>query len=771
MEIAAQIADALDAAHERGIVHRDLKPANVKLTADGRVKVLDFGLAKLGDRESGPAPELTHSPTLTMGHTGAGMLLGTAAYMSPEQARGQAVDKRADIWAFGCVLFEMLTGRSPFGGATLTDTLAAIVDRDPDWRALPAATSPDLQHLVRRCLEKDPKRRLRDIGDVPFHLAPPPDTRAGDGSVRAVGPAWIAATLLVAVASIAATVLVLRRPATQPRPFRSSIIAPPGTAFTERDLTEHPQFALSPDGTRLAFVAATGTARPQLWVRSLALGSAQTIAGSEDAAGPFWSPDSRAVAFFARNKLKKAALDGSPPQELATVTFDIRSGAWSRDGVILFPEANGGRLLQVADSGGPFSPASVLDESRNETAHRWPQFLPNGRSFLFFVASATPANSGVYLGTLGSVSKKLVMNAQANAVFVPPGSLLFERNGALTRQRFDPQTGGLSGDPEPLGDRILGLPGPGYLPLSAANDGTLAFWNTVHTPSELVWFDAMGRELGHVGLGGLRYDAPVLSPDGTKVLVSQRDEANMTDLLQVDLATGRSSRVTFTRGSGRFAIWSADGQDIVYSANFGGPAQLVRKAASGAGAETIIAGPGEHYVVFPEQWSRDGQFVCYVVAARTGFDVWSLQVMTHKAQPVLASPANEVQPQLSPDGRWIAYTSDESGAWEVYVQGFNGREGKWLVSSGGGSQPMWRGDGRELFYVAQDGRLFAVDVGGGEAFVSGPLRTLFQTALPPMLAPYRSSYAVAPDGRRFLLTSLGSRRESAITIVVNGMSK
>ncbi len=766
LDIARQIADALDAAHEKGIIHRDLKPANIKITPEGVAKVLDFGLSKIAYGTDGASSQ---SPTITVGGTREGVILGTAAYMSPEQARGLSVDKRTDIWAFGCVLYEMLTGRPAFARDTVSDTLAAILEREPDWEALPAGTPPHVHRLLRRCLEKDPRKRTRDIGDARLDLGDAPAiAMPAPPAARPARAArfWIGLAAGVAVGAALAS-FAIRRPPPNVRPLRLSVVAPQGTTFTKRDITEHPQFALSPDGSRLAFIASAPGERSRVWVRSLESGAAQPVSGTEDASGPFWAPDGQNVAFFARGKLKKVSLNGAAPLDLADITFDILNGTWSPEGLILFPGGNGGPLFRVPSDGGPVTAATTLDASRGETAHRWPQFLPDGRRFIFLVNSATPANAGVYLGSIDSPSKTRIMASGSSAAYAAPGYLLFEQNGALTRQRFDARAGTLSGQPEALGDRILGLRGPSYLPLSVAGNGTLAYWSGSLTPSELLWFDRGGRPLGKVG-AATRRDSPVLSPDGTKVLVSIRDNPNNNELWRFDLASGVSSRLTFTRGVARFAIWSPDSQHIAFSAADEDGPQLFQKAASGAGGETRIEGPGRHYALFPDDWSRDGRSILYVVAGRTAFDIWAVHVTERKAEPILETRANEVQPRLSPDGRWLAYTSDESGTWEVYVQGFKERRGKWLVSSAGGSQPLWRGDGKELFYAGLDGRLFAVTVSGDQTFEAGQPRPLFQTTLPPMLAPFRTGYAVSPDGQRFLLNSLHPNPEPpAITIVFN----
>ena len=768
LRIARQIADALEAAHEKGIIHRDLKPANIKVSATGAVKVLDFGLGKSFALEPGGVDQ-SQLPTATQ----AGMILGTPAYMSPEQARGRLLDKRSDIWSFGCVLYAMLAGRIPFAGDTVSDSIAAVLERQPDWEALPESTTAGIRRLLRLCLEKDPNRRLHDIADARIEIdealaEPASKVSPASPASRSASPRLLfrmGATLTLAV--IVLSILVLRRQPADVRALRLSVVPPAGTTFTARDLTAAPQFALSPDGSRIAFVATPRGQPPRLWVQELESGAAQPLQGTENASGPFWAPDSRRLAFFAHGKLKKVSLGGGLPQDLADVAIDVSTGAWNTGGTILLPDARGDGLFRISENGGPLKMATELDLARGETSHRWPQFLPGGRRFIFYVRSSTPENGGVYLGTLDSNTKTQVLRSGTNAVYADPGRLVFEQSGNLMVQDFDAETGALSGQPSALGDKVSALEAPSYLPLSIGKDGTMAYWNGQAPSTELQWFDRSGRPLGRLGTAE-RYQSPALSPDGKRLLVTERVTPNRHEIWSIDVSSGIASRLTFSPGRTRFAIWSPDGRDIVYSTFEEGSFRLVKKAASGAGRESVIFKPASFGTTMPEDWSRDGRWLIYNVTSKTGWDIWALDVAADsKVRPILEIPANQLQARLSPDGRWLAYASDESGSFEVYVQAFLS-QGRWLVSTDGGSQPLWRGDGRELYYIASDGRLIAVPIGGGPTFEAGSRRPLFQTRVGAMLAPFRTNYAVFSDGQRFLINNVSPQMaQDAITIAIN----
>jgi serine/threonine protein kinase/Tol biopolymer transport system component len=756
---ARQITEALDAAHEKGIVHRDLKPANIKITAAGVVKVLDFGLAKVALADG----VASQAPTRTSDGTRAGVLLGTVPYMSPEQARGQTVDKRTDVWAFGCVLYEMFTGRSAFAGETISDTIAAILEREPDWQALPGTTTANVRRLLQRCLAKDPKRRLRDIGDARVELDDAVASPIQVTEPRKVPPRWIwgvASGLVVLGLGLGWTIAQLRQPAVEMPTLRLTVTPPEGTQFRPNSGA-----AISPDGRLLAFV--TGSpAGVKLWIRPLDSLEARELPGTDAAAFPFWSPDSRSLGLFAAGKLKRVEVAGGLP----TVICDVgggRGGAWNEDGVILFNAVNDGPLLRVSATGGMPVPLTTIDTAEKENSHRFPQFLPGGRQFLYFVRSE---NSGVYLGSLERPHEKIrLLTSSTNAVFAADrnqqsGHLFWARDGALMAQAFDPQKELLMGEAITVAEEGGGTGVSGLAAVSVSNDGTLFYGGAGIEHYQLTWYGRDGTSLGILGqpepYGGLR-----ISPDGKRLALNRGQ-----DVWQMELARGVSTRVTFSGGGVNAVVWSPDSQRIAYTQ--GSPPNAFTANANGTGTEKRLIETRDTMLM--EDWSPDGEFLLYLVksndiSSRVQPDLWLLPMAADpKPASFTSTPFGEGPSQFSPDGKWIAYTSDESGRSEVYVQGFPASGSKWPVSSKGGDWVRWRKDGQELFYVAPDRTVMSVVVRPA----SGSLEFGTPSALFALPATFDSNntypYDVMPDGQRFLALAPATNAEDPpMTVIVN----
>jgi eukaryotic-like serine/threonine-protein kinase len=663
LNYATQIATALEAAHEKNITHRDLKPANIMITPAGVVKVLDFGLALQNrDREGADS-------TVTMSPTRAGMILGTAAYMSPEQARGKPVDKRADIWAFGVVLYEMLTGRPLFTGETLSDILVSVLSREPDWKRVPVKA----HRLLRRCLEKDPQRRLRDIGDAIALVEDAPQATAPSQS-RLGWAAWAVAGVL----AVALGVVAYRHAAEEKaRVLRFTVPLPEKTTFEVVNILTTSVPALSPDGRHLAFVA-NGDGRDSLWVRDLDSLAARALPGTDGALDPFWSPDSRVIAFFAGGKLKKIEVAGGPALTLCDTAYNPRGGSWNQDNVIVFASDSFRGLYRVAAAGGTATPLTELDQTVPENSHRFPWFLPDGRHFLYLARSGTdPGKDAVYVGDLESKTRRRVAAVSSNAVYVP-GYLLFLRGQTLMAQPFDAAKARITGEAVPIAEQVDYIFSNRQAEFSASQNGVLAYTSGVSTATyQLTWMDRSGKALGTLGApGGL--SRPAISPDGNTVAVDRRDPGSgLTDVWLYDLMHGTNSRFTLGPQLNDAPVWSPDGGHIAFRANqANGMPNVYQRATRGAAQDEAL----DKALRMPMDWSRDGRYIIEETqpVSSTGFDIWVLPLFgERKPFPYLQTKFNERLPKLSPNGEWLAYQSNDSGRYEVYVQTFPKPGGKW----------------------------------------------------------------------------------------------
>ena len=791
LPIAKQLAEALEAAHEQGVIHRDLKPANIKVRSDGTVKVLDFGLAKAMDAGAGgpggsgrAGGDLSQSPTITsLAMTQAGIILGTASYMSPEQARGRTVDKRADIWAFGAVLFEMLTSRRAFPGEDITETVVSVISKEPDWPALPSSTSNSVRSLLRRCLDKDPKQRLRDIGearlalDGAFGTAASPTPSATSSSRGRLAWSALAVAVVGMVAMVVPTVRHLREtPRPAPPEARVDIVTP---------ATDRPtDFALSPDGRQIAFVA-SGDGASRLWLRSLATTTAQPLSGTEGAtAAPFWSPDGRSIGFFAGDALKRLDLGGGAPRTLAPVITGA-GGTWNADGVIVFASSRTSSLMRVSATGGV--PAAVTTLGPQQQGHIAPYFLPDGRRFLFFTIGV-PDSAGIYLGALDGSAPTRLTPADSAGVFLPSGLgpgeasreggwLLRVQAGTLVAQRLDGAKAALTGEPVTLADGVAVNSRLYQSAVSVAATGLMAYRTGRGSRRQLTWVDRSGTGRGILGdPDGNALSGPRVSPDGRRVVVDRTVQGNR-DVWLLDGA--RTSRITFDAAEDNFPLWSPDGTRMVFRSQRTGAGDLYQKPTSGADVEERLVASNQ--LLTPMSWSADGRFMLYSSQdPKTSADLWVLPMVgDHTPSVFLKTPFREIYGVFSPDGRWVAYMSNESGPMEIFVRPFvppvsTGKAaaavgGKWQVSTAGGISPIWRPDGKELYFLSPAGEMMAAPITvTGSTIEPGAPVVLFPTRIfgGGMDAQQGRQYDVAPDGRFLINTELDSAA-APITLLMN----
>ncbi len=766
--IAKQIAEALEATHEKGIIHRDLKPANVALTRDGQVKVLDFGLAKAVEATGG-AFDLANSPTITSPAmmTGAGVILGTAAYMAPEQARGKGIDKRADIWAFGCVLYEMLTGRRAFEGNDVPTTLALVMTKEPEWSALPAETPSIVRQLLARCLRKDPKTRMRDIGELRLQIDEFADA---DRSVditrtRASRRVSIPITLLLAAMAAAVTGAIVW--SMKPGPSsgsavlaRMTVSLPPNTKL---DDLQYPGVALSPDGKQLVYAAAKAGIR-QLYVRSLDDLEFKAIAGTEDATVPFFSPDGQWIGFFAGGKLKKVSVSGDVLQTLGVAPLGV-GGSWGPDNTIYFSPSSVSGIWKIAASGGTAQPMTALDRAKGETSHRWPQVLPGGKAMLFTVWTG-PGFEEMYIAvqSLESGQRQVLQSGADNGRYISSGHLVYARADTLMAVPMDlARLKVTSNTPVVLDERVwTGAQGAHY---AVSDFGVLAYvpGDPKRYDRQLVWIDRSGR-VEPLPIPAHAFASPQLSPDGGRLAVEIWE--GTIGIWIYDFSRGTLTRLT-SAGSSQQPTWAPDGRHVAYRATRGGSRNLFWMPTDGSGEEVRL-GTSDNMQT-PASFSPDGKWLAYhEIASNTGRAIWIVQPDgDRKPEVFLKRPANESSPRFSPDGRWMAFVSDDSGRAQVCVRPFPGPGGTSQISTLGGTEPIWSHDGRELFYLNGD-KLLAVNVTTNPTLLVGTPRELFSGRYDTSVTNV-TSYDVSPDGRRFLRVLPPETKQNAtdIQVVIN----
>ena len=782
LRYAIQIADALDKAHRNGIVHRDLKPGNIMITKSG-AKLLDFGLAKQ-DGNGSSVSGLSNVATERVSLTGEGTILGTFQYMAPEQLEGQSADSRTDIFAFGAVVYEMATGKKAFNGKSQASLIGAILRDDPPTISTSQSmTPPSLDRLVKTCLAKDPEDRWQSAHDLSQELSWIAEGGSQAGSNLPITTkakkrertAWIVAAVFGAIAIILAIPYIVRRTASEPQIIRFTVPPPEKSTFSDSS-------AISPDGRFLAFTANDADGRKSLWIRPFDSLTPRLLNFTEGAEFPFWSPDSRSIAFFAENKLKKIEISGGRPQNLCDISDNPRGGSWSTDGTIIFTPSFTTPLYKIPAAGGTPTQITEFDSTRAETTHRWPSFLPDARHFLYYARGTADDLKTLFVGSIDSKQRTKLFDCDSRVVLASNKAdgrhfLLFVRDNGLMAQSFDMDKLTMNGEAYPVADDVeaFGESGPtGYAAFSVSTDGTLAYRSHDNTDVQFVMFDRSSRQSTTLGVPG-NYSEPCLSPDSKQIVFAKNASQQQSgDIWLFDIARNTPSRFSFSNSHELCPLWSPDGSRIVFTSDRSGREDLYLKNSTGIGNKELLLQTGSP--LFADDWSRDGRYIIYESnGSKTKFDLWILPITgDRKPYPFLQTDFNETHSQFSPDGRWVAYVSDESGRAEVYIRSFTASGGKWQISSGGGDQPQWRQDGKELFYLSPAKRLMAVSINtiAGPAIEAGiPVQLLELFVQARSLTGDRNDYVVMENGRKFIVCSFVDREKARpITIVSNWIS-
>jgi Tol biopolymer transport system component len=766
LRFGAQIAEALAAAHHEGVVHRDLKPGNIMLAREG-VKLLDFGLAKLRADGDGAT-----DPTMSLDVSDDGVIIGTLPYMAPEQLEGKPVDARTDLFALGAVLYEMSAGEPPFKGTSKASLIVAILSAEP----VPITTHqplipPLFDRVIHRCLAKTPDERWQTATDLRaelMYILEPVHSRLPAAAQRRRFARRMALWSFAPAAALVATALAWRSWGTEPvaaPQIRFAIQAPDGVTLAAIGASvPSAQLAISPDGRLVAFVASRAGSRPMLWLRPSDGLQPRPIAGTEDAAHPFWSPDSESIAYFGGGKLKRLDLPAGPPRALCDSALNSRGGTWSADGTILFSPNPASGLMRVSAAGG--QPRETLPLKEGDTSYRWPSFLPDGRSFLFY--SRGPAGRrGIYLGSLDSTATTRLLETAGNGIYAPPGRLLTVQGGALLAYPFDLSARRIVGVPVQIADGV-GASSTNFGAFSSSSTGMLVYGPSLAVASQLTWFDRSGNRVGEVMERG-DYVHFSLAPDDARLIVSRTNVSTDTpDLWVMDLARRVPNRFTFDAANDTSPVWSPSGSRIVFRSDRHG-GNFIYEASSSNDQSAARLSMAD--AIRPTDWSPDGRFLVYhTSSASTGsFDIMLLSMADKTITPLAQTPFNEIDASFSPDGRFIAYASDESGPLQVYVQPFPPTGVRWLISDAGGSEPRWRKDGNELFYVSLDRKLMSVVLEHADPSHAAAPRALFGANFASAANPFRGSYDNTADGQRFLVNVLptDSAALPPLTVIVN----